>query len=241
MALGKRFFIPACTVVVAKGSDQHLLCCGLVGGLAHIAWELRRATAPNGETTFAPRTDADASFQYLFLLDWEDYDVVPTEVVSPARAFCRQGYKLSPHLGIALRKSGEKLSALEHAANSAFWRLGGDVLLRACEDKKAAHASTSEYDLVEALIREAIKDIIAERLAALMDLWNAKPVNYVPVELTDEILADLASKDEIQEFKDFLLGTPAFFTHCCSTLPFAILCVPGSRCNVFGVSFVRTS
>ena len=79
-------------------AGDRLLCCGLVGDMAHVAWPLEEVAAQGDQFLLLPRTDPGTTFQFVALQSWADFKIEPTEVVSPARV-CLTEFSYSPYLG----------------------------------------------------------------------------------------------------------------------------------------------
>ena len=155
-------------------------------------------TTKNCQQFLVPDDDASASYDFLFLLDWDDYEVLPCVAVSPARMNCLQGFGLSDNLGLRLRVTGPKVSVLAHGARHAFWRMPMTQLDKACADLGLKPKDKSVLELVKTLIKRAIADIGDEELLDLLQQRGVPPEQTIPEELTEELVEELAGKEEAE-------------------------------------------
>ena len=200
--VAKTIFVPQGCVVAKPGSDEHVVCCGLVGGWAHIAWPLERVVAKSGEVWFKMREGADVSFQYLYLLDWDTYTVVPTEAVCPGRQYALEGFRLSKKMGVSIRQSGPPCSVLKHAARHAFWALSKATLDFACHDLGLKPRENSLYASVESLVRHELKDLSDAAILDIIAKRGSAPPQRIPADISAEVVEDLVGSSEAEMFKD---------------------------------------
>eukprot|EP00974_Lingulodinium_polyedra_P095743 9280282-Lingulodinium_polyedra.AAC.1 len=125
------------------------------------------------------------------MTSWEAWVVVPTEVVSPARSYCLQGFRLSTGLGICSRATGKAIPVLRHAAQKAFWSIGQAQLQRLCSDIGVEPEDKSAYGLVGALVRYILSDLSEAEIGAILSQRGVPPPELFPRGLSDEVLEDL--------------------------------------------------
>eukprot|EP00974_Lingulodinium_polyedra_P056963 5479344-Lingulodinium_polyedra.AAC.1 len=152
---------------------------------------------------YIPRTSDGSTFSYLFVLQWSDWVIIPTEAICPARAFCRNGFALCNVPGICLQRVGKERGILEHAARHAFWRIPLTHLEKAAKELCITPSERSLYALVEALVRHALPRIKEEDLQAIMAMRGVPPCSPFPADLSEEVLQEVAGKDEVAGIKDF--------------------------------------
>ena len=93
-AAAKTVFVPTGAVVVNPVTEGgHLVCLGIVGGWAHVAWPMKATTTKLGETFLQLVTTPDVTFKYVYLYDWESYNILPTEAICPARQSVLDGFR----------------------------------------------------------------------------------------------------------------------------------------------------
>ena len=117
-----------------KGKEVYWLSLGEVGFVGLKVWPLQMSTSPAGATVLRP-TDPTASFRYLHVLSLDDYEVLPTEILSPGGKYLYEGRKLADVLGIVLHKSGEAQNVMAWAARHAFWKIPKWQLARLAQEE----------------------------------------------------------------------------------------------------------
>ena len=152
-------FVKAGSLLSHPETGHKFLVCGLVGAVAHIGWPVEIVDTPTKRELVFPSQQGGRSFEYVFILGWDDWLVEGIEAISPSRSFCESGFKLHKHLGVSWRSTGTKLSNLQHAASMGFWNLSYDMLCRACRSLDVAPEEPTLVCTIVALVQKAYPKI----------------------------------------------------------------------------------
>lgn len=147
----------------------------------------------------------NSSVSWMFPLDLDEYEVIPTEAVSPLRLYVALGRKPGPDAGIALLQKGPAESVLANAARHAFWDITGKslerLLLAEGLDSEAPDSSDT-YASVSALVQHALGSPSPAELDEIMLLRAQTPDGFTPEELPPEVLASVGDAEDQQMQED---------------------------------------
>ena len=147
----------------------------------------------------------NSSVSWMFPLDLDEYEVIPTEVVSPLRLYVALGRKPGPDAGIALLQKGPAESVLANAARHAFWDITGKslerLLLAEGLDSEAPDGSDT-YASVSTLVQHALGSMSPAELDEIMLLRAQTPDGFTPEELPPEVLASVGDAEDQQMQED---------------------------------------
>ena len=101
-------FVPAGTVLRERLVGRVVMVTGPVQFLAHPCWPVELAPAPGGAVLYRLAPQPPDAIGWGIILDWADWEVIPTAVASPAKRFLVQGRKLSAEMGISLLPTGPR-------------------------------------------------------------------------------------------------------------------------------------
>ena len=101
-AVWRSALVPPGTVLMNPNTQDHWLVLGATAGHGLWAWPLLEVACREDEFILVPEAEGETSLYCLFVYTWDDFHVVPTAVISPARQFTQQGYTLSEWIGISL-------------------------------------------------------------------------------------------------------------------------------------------
>ena len=141
--------------------------------------------------------------EWCHILDWDDWEVVPTGTVCPLHAFLANKSKQVAGGGLLKMSTEGPTTLLRHAALQGFWRLGV-VMLRNI-DKAEDLGLDSKAGLVEclkALVRHAVPKISAGELFDILSLRTVSGglsrETDLPSEVVDETFAQTGGKRDVQ-------------------------------------------
>ena len=77
-------FVKPGMVLYHKASEKRYLLGGLVGAIAHVAFEMSATASKGTDVVLRPQLGVAVGFTFVFVSDWDDYDVEHTRVASPA-------------------------------------------------------------------------------------------------------------------------------------------------------------
>ena len=204
--------LPAGTVVWRKPQKQYMVSLGALGLTGCLAWHIERVSrkvAGRKEPVTFFRLGAgnveNSSVSWMFPLDLDEYEVIPTEVVSPLRLYVALGRKPGPDAGIALLQKGPAESVLANAARHAFWDITGKslerLLLAEGLDSEAPDGSDT-YASVSTLVQHALGSMSPAELDEIMLLRAQTPDGFTPEELPPEVLASVGDAEDQQMQED---------------------------------------
>ena len=214
----KADFLPSGTFVENLDTGRVLLLCGVVGCMAHVAWDVEVVTKAKGEVFYRPKTDDSAAWRFEFLYRWESVEVWPTEVICPARQYCHQGFRLDKDLGIVARRTGQRRSILEHGARDAFWQLPLTLLKKAIDDLGLVPQDGGVFSAVEALLLRAMPNASQELIDEIMLLRGTPPAKVLPDSLKEGLLDALDDQDAERDMKA-VQSQSATFTYVLRRVP----------------------
>ena len=200
--------LPAGTVVWCKPLQQYLVSLGALGLTGCLAWQVERVSRkvqgkkePVVFFRLGGGRVVNSSVSWLFPLDLDEFEVIPTEAVSPLRLYLTLGRKPGPDAGIVLLQKGAAESILANAARHAFWDITGKslerLLLAEGLDSEAPDSSDT-YASVSALVQHALGTASEAELDEIMLLRAQAPDGFTPEELPPEVLASVADPEDQQ-------------------------------------------
>ena len=132
--------------------------------------------------------------------------VLPAEPMAPVVQYIRQGRKLEPPLGILLRQSGEKCTALQASARTCFKGLDHSQVRKLIQvlPKLALSSPPPFVDDVTTVVKYAFPGISEAEVSAILDQRNFPEGGHlsrgeIPEDVWDEVLED---GDAVQEFEE---------------------------------------
>eukprot|EP00974_Lingulodinium_polyedra_P024480 2369418-Lingulodinium_polyedra.AAC.1 len=177
-----------------------------------VAWLVREHRA-EGQNCYVLETSGleHVLLQWVHILDWDDFEVVPCQAASPLHAYLASGRQLGEYLGVVAAAQGPPVSLLRHAALHAFWDLPQTVLKRiAGEQGVGLPENASLLQVLKALIKDSVPkvkalelyDILSSRASAA----GLDRASECPPDILKEAMVD--SKDSKEAEDGFVIQTP---------------------------------
>ena len=204
----KSSFVAQGSVLCRKGTEDFVLVVGCVGHVAVLVCPLAVETTRTKETVFslAPFTPKDLdTIQWAVVLEFDDWELVPTKPISPARLFICRGRRLQPNAGLRLRKTGPETTIQRHAALACFWSLGKQPLTKlADEEYGLKDYGPLLVDVVKALLKKILPELEDDALASILKLRCVDTSNNLLKDIPAEVFEDVLGESASAEIKDMM-------------------------------------
>eukprot|EP00974_Lingulodinium_polyedra_P089044 8632369-Lingulodinium_polyedra.AAC.1 len=93
-------FVAPGSVLKNTSTGEVCLAVGDVHYVALLTWPLQQHDLPDGVTFYSLQGLAGGGLKWALVLDWEQWQVIPSKPVSPARQYLLQGCQLGQCLGV---------------------------------------------------------------------------------------------------------------------------------------------
>ena len=120
------------TIVRDAISQNYFLSMGHIADLVVMAWQVEMFDFMSGPPSdrkltkpFAVGTDAVDNYQAHLInpISMDDYDAIPTKIVSPIHLWLATGRRVHAKSGIVLLQDGDEMPLMELAARNCFYNL----------------------------------------------------------------------------------------------------------------------
>ena len=90
--------------------------------------------------------------EWIVLVSWNDYEVIPSRGLSPGRRYVLEGCRLAPNAGILLQQIGVATTVLKVAAERCFFDVKMPLLQKLTKKLGMGQSGPNIYDLCKALV-----------------------------------------------------------------------------------------
>ena len=194
-------FVDSCTVLREVSTDKHCLALGHVGFATQLQWPLlvrSHADQQLCELDTGPNTRPEP----LPILNFSDWQIVPSEAVSPSRRFLLGGCKLQTSMGLCLHLMGAPRDIHKYAAEHAFFDIAKPILDKLAAEEGLPKAATL-YAQVEQLLAKLLPDKSPEQLQEILRQRGLRAKPYLlPEEISEELVEEMCDPDTAKAVKD---------------------------------------
>ena len=199
-------FVPAGCILRNIETGKEYISLGHVLFVGLLVWEAYSVVSDNGTIAYSFQNDGDVPSQFLMILDFAEWQIVPTKVVSPARHFVERGCKFAKGMGICLIASGPRQSVLFFSAKNCFFDVSREMLTKLAKER-GVQDKTDLFDLCCALIADICTGISQNEIDEILAMRGVTAKPLIPADLEEEAVQALLSEEDAKEFKD-LKGSP---------------------------------
>eukprot|EP00974_Lingulodinium_polyedra_P000247 22568-Lingulodinium_polyedra.AAC.1 len=112
-------------------------------------------------------------------------------------------------MGVVAHQVAEPCSILQHAARHAFWALPRPILARLATERGVVVQGPSLVHLAQALVQDILQPLAPAELRRILHLRGQAPPSPIPEALTEEVLEEALTKDEVSAVEEW--GNNVFF------------------------------
>ena len=113
-------------VIRKTGTDDYYVCIGFFGKLLVLLWKVLPMKLARGRfLAFAVGTGININTHPVWVsaLELDDYEALPTTVVSPLHLYLQNGKRVHPEAGIVFLQHGAEMPIIVWAAKNCFWSM----------------------------------------------------------------------------------------------------------------------
>ena len=124
-AVWRGVFFHSGTIVRDVFTQKTYVCVSHVGEMLVLAWQVAMFNVADGKMAFlvTDATIANAEPKWLNPLQLDDYDVIPTEVVSPLGLWVANARQVHDKSAVVFLQTKDPMDVMQWAADNCFWKI----------------------------------------------------------------------------------------------------------------------
>jgi hypothetical protein len=180
---------------------RYYIVLGTVQSMAAIAWPAEAIDSRAGKLVVVGRVGPE-SLVWLTCFEYDEFEVLPSRVLSPVALYMALERKITPFMGIVLLATGDAISLLRHAATHCFWDLQMPTLKAVGASLGLAADDTDLMGVLEALVKHVlpgasdgeVRDILAKRGVAPCEDLGA-------IDVPHGVIEEICPDEDVEEVR----------------------------------------
>ena len=202
-----------CSSTQEQSSGMFLLktyvcvCVSHVGEMLVLAWQVAMFNVADGKMAFlvTDATIANAEPKWLNPLQLDDYDVIPTEVVSPLGLWVANARQVHDKSAVVFLQTKDPMDVMQWAAENCFWKIPESKLRIIAKELEIHPPSPDLLGYLTILLHNYFPGASPEDINNYLRLRTQVREDALEKLLQPDVMEHLFPTDDMKAVEEFIL------------------------------------